>query len=185
MAHANLTLVVDHRVRTDRFRQEHVATDHTGRADAGLAAEHSGVRVNDDVIFDRRVALLVRELLFDAERPQGYALIDLHAIADPRGLADDDARRVVDEKRTAEVSTRMDIASRPLVRVLGDQPGHDRYPMSVQLIRDSVRGDRKEARVGQNHLVGGFGRRVTIRDELGILGEAFADRDRACRRTHR
>ena len=68
-------------------------------------AEDLRAGANGDVIADGGVALGLGEDL----AAQGHAVVEHDAVADLRGLADDDAHAVVDEETAADGGTRVDL----------------------------------------------------------------------------
>ena len=59
--------------------------------------------------------------LLDAQRAERDALVELHAVADHGGLADDDAGAVVDAERVADARAGVDVDAGLAVRELGDE----------------------------------------------------------------
>src|ERR1039458_1754679 len=129
----------DHRVRRHTAREPHIAADAATTTDHGLAAEDRGVGIDHYVIADRRVALHVLQALVDTRSAQGHSLIQPDARAKHGGLADHDARTVVDRERRSDPRTGMDVDPGRAARGL---PGEARIPRTaaVKLMRDPVRG---------------------------------------------
>ncbi len=111
----------------------------------------------------------------ERERPERDPLVDLHPVPDRRRLADDDARPVVDEEGAPDRRAGMDVHSRLVVRELRHHPGDQPDPHSVQLVRDPVREDRLDARVGEDQLVESLRGRVAVERGLDVLGDAVRD----------
>src|SRR3954453_20318603 len=108
-------------VRRGAGGDEDVAADDRAFANHGVAAEDGGAGVDRDVVLDRRVARLAPQVLAvsGGEGAQSHALVDLDVGADARGLANDDARAVVDEQAAAELGAWVDVDARRAVRGLG------------------------------------------------------------------
>ena len=60
-----------------------------------------------------------RFLALDRKRAQGHALVDAHRVSDPRGLANDDSRAVIDEQRRSDGGSRVNVYPGAAMRVLG------------------------------------------------------------------
>ena len=101
----------DPRLLGHRFGDERVAADHRPLADDGLAAQDGRPRIDGHVVFDGRMPFLSFQQLTAAggKRSQRDALIDLRVLADLRGLADHDARAVVDEEVFSQLRAGMDV----------------------------------------------------------------------------
>ena len=163
------------RVGRDAAGQPHVAADAAAVADHGVAAEDRRVGVDHDVVADRRVALGARHVLLDAQRAERDALVELDARAEHGGLADDDARAVVDRERRADPRGRMDVDAGVAVRDLGQHARHQRHLAALQLVREPVDGGGEEAGIGEDHLVDGVRGGVAVADRLGVEQQRFAD----------
>jgi len=61
-------------------------------------------------------------------RAQGDPLVDANRVADAGGLADDDARAVIDEEGRADGGTGVDVDAGARVGVLGHHAGHEQRP---------------------------------------------------------
>ncbi len=80
-----------------------VGADARMRADANRA-EDLRPRANDDVVFQRRVALGLDEI----DAPQGHVVVEQDVIADLGCLADDRAHAVVDDQTAANACAGVD-----------------------------------------------------------------------------
>src|SRR5688572_25408504 len=94
----------DARVPRHGLREPHVAADHRALADHGVAAEDRGVRVDRDVVLQRRMALLadVEAAGLVRERGERNAVVELHPVADHARLAHHDAGAMIDEEVAAD-----------------------------------------------------------------------------------
>src|SRR5687768_11995807 len=115
----------DPRVRRYGFHDPGVAADDRARADYGISAEYFRARVNRDVVADGRVPLVATRALgcalaLDAQGAERYSLVDLHVVADLRGLADHDAGAMVDEEPGANARSGVDVDTGLAVSVLRD-----------------------------------------------------------------
>src|SRR5688572_11241871 len=110
----------DPRVTRHRLGEPHVAADHRAFADHGVAAEDRRVRVDRDVVLQRRMALLadVEATALVRERGERHAVVELDAIADHARLADHDAGAMVDEEVAADRGAGVDVDARRAVGVL-------------------------------------------------------------------
>ena len=91
--------------------------------------------------------------LSHAQRAERHALVELHAVAEHGGLADDDAGAMVDGERLADCAAGVDVDARLPVGELAQQARHQRHLAALQLMRQPVHGDGAEARVGEDDLV--------------------------------
>src|SRR5262245_24035766 len=90
--HAYRALVGNVAAGGDGSDQPYVPADHRPGADDRVPAENRRSGVDRDVVLERRMALgagLPGDAPRQAEGPQRNPLIDLHVVADHRGLADD------------------------------------------------------------------------------------------------
>src|SRR5208282_2987621 len=99
------------------------ACDPDARTDYGvmphdrLAAQHGGVCVDDDMIFDRGMTLgaaheVAVGIRGKAQGTERHALVELDPLADLGRLPDDHARAVIDEEVLADRGPRMDVDAR-------------------------------------------------------------------------
>src|SRR5690606_3613823 len=97
---------LDLHLRAGRHRvgEPDVAADHAAAPDHRLAAQDRGAGVDGDVVLDRGMALHAAQHLAGArgERAERDALVEDHAVADLRRLADHDAGAVIDEEAPAD-----------------------------------------------------------------------------------
>src|SRR5439155_2575389 len=103
--------VADHRGAVGHFLQHD-----RGGADAGAVAnperpQHLRTRADDDVVADRRMALLPALLARWPGTAEGYPVIERAVISNFGGLADNEAHPVIDELDAADALTRMDYDS--------------------------------------------------------------------------
>ena len=94
---------------TTERRQPDARADHRAAADDRLAAEDRGVGVDHHAVLDRRMAFLAADEIAlrvggETQRAEGDALVELHPLADLRGLADHHAGAVVDEEVAADLA---------------------------------------------------------------------------------
>ncbi len=89
-------------------------------SDNCFAAEHRGVGVDDNLVFDRRMPLALSDecalfVFLKTECTQGDTLVDFDMFADLASFADHDPGPVIDEKVISDSSSRVDIDSRIIV----------------------------------------------------------------------
>ena len=111
----------------------------------------------------------------DRQRAQRHALVDAHAVADQRGLADDDAGAVVDEERLADGRAGVDVDAGARVGVLGQHARHHLGAVAQQPVRDAVDRDGVQARVAGDDLVDAGRRRVGLERRQHVLAQQRAD----------
>jgi hypothetical protein len=80
------------------------------------------------------------------------ALVERHVVADLGGLADDDARAVVDEQRLADPRARVDLDTRRHPPHVGERMRDDRQARLFRGVRDAVNEQGLHAAVGQEDL---------------------------------
>src|SRR5687767_5223926 len=97
----------DNGVRRHFTNHDRAGADAAVVAD-GERADDLGTGANDDVVAERRVALLATQ----ARAPQRHALQQRDVLADLRRLADDDAHPVVDEETRPDAGGGMDLDAR-------------------------------------------------------------------------
>ena len=97
-------------------------------------------------------------------------------IADLGGLADDNARRMVDEEVLANFSTGVDVDAGAAVRILGHDARHQRHIKLVELVGNAINPDCEEARVRVDDLFLRLSSRVTVEGCLDILVEQLLNR---------
>ena len=166
----------DDRVGGDALRQPHIAADPAAVADHGVAAEDRRVRVDDDVVPDRRMALGASHALLHAEGAEGHALVELHARAEHGRLADDDAGAVVDREGLPDARAGVDVDAGVAVGDLGQDARDERHAGPVKLMRDAVHRGGEEAGVGEDHLVDRLRGGIAVEDRLGVEQQRRADR---------
>ena len=91
--------------------KEGVAPHHGVLADDGLTAQNRRAGVDGHVVADGGVPLARQAGVARPrrQRAQRHALVQLNVAADDRGLADDDAGAVVDEKPGTDLSAGVDV----------------------------------------------------------------------------
>ncbi len=124
-----------------------------------VAAEDRGAGVDDHVVLHVRVALVSLHqharllVLREGERAERDALVEFHVASDHGGLADHDARAVVNEEMLADRRAGMDVDARLRVGVFAHDARDDRHLQLVELVGEAVhRGDGVEAGIGHHHL---------------------------------
>ena len=96
-------------------------------ADDGISAHDGGPRVDGNVIFDRRMALLASQTLAlrQRTRDQAHSLVHLHMIANNGRLPDDRSGAMVHEEVRADLGARVQVHPgadvRPLRHDAGDE----------------------------------------------------------------
>ena len=145
-------------------------------ADDGLAAEDRGIGVDHDLILDRRVSLGVADDLAgliprEAQRAERDTLVELDPVPDPRRLADDDARPMVDEEPAADRCPGVDIDPGLPLGVFRHHPRDQRHAQAVQLVGHPIDGDRGHAGVAEDDLDQALGGGVAVVRGLDVLGE--------------
>src|SRR5450631_4413304 len=83
---------------------------------------------------------------------KGYGLIDPYVVPDDRGLADHDARAMIDKKARSDAGARMNVDPRPGVRDLRDQSSDQPRVQPVQDVGEAVVDDRCHAGVADQDL---------------------------------
>ena len=124
---------------TDDFVVFHRESNEDVRADGDVAANHRiaakdrGARIDDDVIFNRGMALLIAEFIgvLKRLRAEGDALVDADVIANDRRLADNHARAMVDEEIMTDRRAWMDINARGTMGKLAHHAGQDGYAFLI------------------------------------------------------
>src|SRR6266540_63557 len=169
----------DPRSRFDRSGHPAVAANDRAAPDDGVAAEDRGIGVNDDLVFDRGMALLrfggACLALGQRAPTEGDALIDAHALSDDRRFADDDSGAVIDEEPLADRCTGVDVDAGLLVGVLGDHAGDDAGTLTQEPIGHAVTNDGVEPRVAEDDLVGSGGGGVALVGGLDVRRDGGAD----------
>ena len=149
-------------------------------ADHRFAAQDRGIGVDDDVVFDRGVALGVADDLAGLSSrgklsgAQGDALVELDSVADLGRLADDDAGAVIDEESPADRGAGVDVDAGLAVRVFGHHPGDQRHAQAIELVGQAIDGDGRQPGVAKDDLVEALGGRVAVEGGLHVLRRACA-----------
>lgn len=158
------------------MREEGVATDHAPATDHGLSAENGRAGIDRHLVLERRVSLHAADALTKArrERAECHALIQAYVIADLAGLADHDPRAVIDEEAAADLRAGVDVDARRRVRALGDDARCERDTQPVQVVCDSIQGERVDRRVRDDDLGVTARGRVALERRLDVFGEAAA-----------
>ena len=90
------------------------------------------------MILQRGVALLILQAPRHAERAERHALVELHVVANDRGLADDYAGAMVDVEAAPDGGARVDVDAGQGVGVLGDDARDERHALQVQRVGDAL-----------------------------------------------
>src|SRR3989338_8766160 len=130
-----------------------ILNDHRIGAYVGIVAdcdvaEDFGPGPDDNGIAERGMALAG----FLAGSAQGHPLKKGHVIADYRGLADDNARAMVDKKPFADGSAGMNLDSGQKTAQLRNAPGKKGNIYLPQIMRDAVKDNRMESDVKKDDL---------------------------------
>ncbi len=165
--------LLDAGVRRDVVGDPDVAADDGVVAD-GDASEDGGVGVDGDEVLDDGVAGHVEHvalgIVLEALGTEGDALVEGHVGADDAGLADDDARAVVDGEVLADGGTGVDVDAGLGVGLLGDDARYDGHLQLVQGVCQSVVGHGVDDGIAVDDLavVGGGGVVVEHGLDVGI-----------------
>src|SRR5579872_4587085 len=135
--------------------------DHRSSADFDVVAdddvaEHLGSGADDDAVAEGGMALA----FFAAGAAERDALIEQNVVPDFGGLADYDARTVVDEETAADGSAGMDLDSGEKAAELGDHPRDEGDAPAVEPMGKAMGQDGVEARVTEKDFNDALGRRV-------------------------
>ena len=145
--------------------------------------------MNDDVVLHDRMTGRALRHRVALRRPasQGHALVEMHAVAHDRGLADHEAAAMVDEQSRPDGGGGMDVDPGPGAGHVRDDPGRQVGAEPVEHVAQPIVDQRRHARVAEQHLRRrgrrrvGFERRVQIQDQPRTDGGQFrreASRDR-------
>ena len=139
----------------------------------GAPAQNSGVRVNDDAVFDRRMPLVAANQLaigvrWKAECAQGNSLIQLYVLANFARFADHDAGAVINEEVFTDGCSRIDVDPGLLVSPFGHHARNKRHTQSQQFMRNSVNSRRFEPWITENDLIGRVASGIAIKSRLHI-----------------
>jgi hypothetical protein len=145
-------------------------------ANDGVAAEDRGVGVDHHIIAYRGVTLGVGQFLPHAGRPQGDALVELHAIPDHRRFPHHHAGAVIDAEGGADTGARVNVDPRFAVRQFTDEAGHQRHAQLMQRMRNAVRAHGPEAGIREDHLVAAGGGGIALIVRPGVEQQRLMDR---------
>ena len=150
-----LALLADGGAGVYRAGDKGAGAHHAIVTDHRLATQNGCVGIDGHIVFNGGVAALAPQALSAAggKATQGHTLVDLHIFANDRGLANDDARAVVDEEKFTDGGAGVDVDARYAVGVLGHDAGDQRHTKAVQLVRQAVNGDGKKTGVGEDDLL--------------------------------
>ena len=126
------------------------------------------------------MAFLAPEVLTapGSEGAQGYALIDLHMVADDGGLTHHDAGAVVDEEVAADGGAGVDVDAGDAVGVLRHDSRNQRHPQRIQNMGQPVDGDGKQPGVAEDDLIHAGSGGIPVKEGLHIgLGHSPHPRD--------
>ena len=134
---------------------EDVGADDAVPADHRAAAKDRRAGVNGHIVLDSGVALLSPQALSapGGQRAKRHALIDLHVVADDRGLAHHNAGAVVNKEIPADGGAGVDVDARDAVGVLRHDPGEHGDFQHIQHVRQPVHRDGKQSGVAEDDLV--------------------------------
>src|SRR5437867_5694345 len=160
-------------VRRHRPRQPHITTDNGATADDGAAAKDGGACVNDDVVFNRWVALLTADhpaffVHREAHRSMRDSLIQLDPVPNICRLTSNNARAVIYEKTAADGRAGVDVDSGGGMSTFGHDPRQQGDSLDIQLMGKPVDRDRKDCRISKDHLVDALCRRISIVGGLDV-----------------
>src|SRR5205085_7011175 len=110
------------------------------------------------------------------ECAEGDALVDLDALADGAGFADDDAGAVIDEEVVADGGAGVDVDAGEVVGVFGHDAGDEGDLLFVEFVGDAVDANGEKAGVGEDDFVGVAGGGVAVEGGLDVGGEGGAER---------
>ena len=134
----------DDRVRRDGFHHHRICADATIRANRDRA-ENFCARADDDVIFQRGVALA----LVQTDAAERDAVIQRHVVADLRRFADDNAHAVINEKAVADFCARMNFDPGDAARKLRQPSSQQFQIVRPQPMRDAIRPQGVQSRIEQ------------------------------------
>ncbi len=115
------------------------------------------------------------------EGTQRDALIELDALSDDGGFADDDAGAVVDEEIIADGGAGVDVDAGEVVGVFGHDARDQRHLGFVEFVGDAVHADGEEAGIGEDDFIGVGGGGVAVKGGLDVGGEGGAQIGESCR----
>ena len=145
----------------------------------GDATEDGGIGVDDDIIFEDRVArdsldriavLIERETLGS----EGYTLVEFHIVADDAGSSNHHTRTVVDGEVLADGSLRVNINTGFRMRQLSHHSRNERHSQFVQYMGDAVVGNCLDDRVAGDDFSVAHGSRVALVGSLYIGSQNLA-----------
>ena len=175
-----LTLDADRGAGGDRLGDEHVGTDDAVPANDRAAAQNGRAGVDGHVVLNGGMALLAPEVLSapGGEGAKGYALIDLHMVADDGGLTHDNTGAMVDEEVASDGCAGVDVNAGDAVGVLGHDSRNQGYTQRIEHMGQPVDGDCKQAGVAEDDFVHAEGGGVSVKEGLHIgLGNGPDPRD--------
>ena len=164
-------------VGTYGIRDEGVAADDGVFAHDGVSAENGCPCVNGDVVLDGGVTLFAGKFLAAScgKGAEGYALVNLHVLADDSSFANHDAGAMIDKKVFADGGSRVNVDARSGVRVFGHQSRKHWNMQKVKFVGDAEDGGRHEAGVSEDDFVEAAGSGVAIVGGVQIRLQEFAD----------
>src|SRR6266508_1245619 len=156
----------DHGVRRhftdhDRARPDPTAVTDLERPD------DLGAGSDDDVVAEGRVPLLAPR----AGAPERDALQQAHVRSDLRRLPDHDPHAMVDEEPAPEACRRMDLDAGQAARHVRDEPRERRVTSVPEPVRQTVTGERVNARRAEQHLEPRASGGVTLQDHVDVSAE--------------
>ncbi|VFU16063.1 hypothetical protein SCFA_500003 [anaerobic digester metagenome] len=144
------------------------------------ASEDCRTGINGDIVLHDRVPgdLLYREpvsIKGKALGSQSYSLIYSHMVPNDAGFADDDSRAVVHEEVFTDFRPWMNINACLGMCNFCDDPRNQGNSQLVELMRDSVVGERPNTRIAKDYFPLIVHGRVTIESRLNVCGQQTAD----------
>ena len=160
-----------------RAGEEGVAAHHGVLADDRLAAQDGRAGVDGHIVAHGGMALARQAGVArpGGQCPQRHALVQLDMAADDGGLADDDARAVVDEEPRPDLCAGVDVDAGAAVGVLRHHAGDHGDAAQIQLVGDAVDEDGEQAGVGEDDLLLVGGGRVAVKGGLNVGHQHLLD----------
>ncbi len=113
----------------------------------------------------------IARVLRQRQRPQRDPLIDPHVPADAGGLADHDARAVVDDEALSDHRARMDIDARDAVGVFGHNAGQERHLQVVKFMGHAIHAHGVNAGIAEDDFIVTRGGRIAFKGGPDVSGQ--------------